>query len=67
MVRKIYELEIKQKWIPADAALDGNQNIYHYFTIIKQSNNPKILQNISFLMWSIEKARNTTVFRNEFF
>ena len=63
----VWELAVQHQWIPQQIQMNCTQDWIQSFGTLKNICNDKILQRISFLLWSIWKAWNAVIFQNEFF
>jgi len=67
LARKVWEVADKHNWLPFSVSPIGCQDFSQCLGKIKSSRNSKLKQTFSFLLWSIWKSRNATVFRNKIF
>ena len=64
---RVWELAVQHRWIPSEMVWNFNQEWTQSFGKINKVCKPKVLQNLTFLLWSIWKARNTVIFKNDIF
>lgn len=67
MVKKVWILAAKHRWIPSAFSSTGCQDFLHCLNKMHSFHNPTLEQKFSLILWSIWKSRNTTVFNNETF
>ena len=65
--RKVWDLAKLYKWIPLQSDTFQASNWLFSFETFNRSYNRKTLQRISFLLWSIWKMRNATIFQQDLF
>jgi len=64
---KVWDLAKIHKWIPLQSDKLQASDWLSSFETLNRSCNKKILQRISFLVWSIWKMRNATIFQRDLF
>ena len=65
--RKAQELAQKYKWIPSNILSSITHSWMSTLRTLNKACQPKILQNLSFLLWSIWKIWNGVIFKNDIF
>jgi len=63
----IWALAAHHKWIPQQVQMNRSRYWLQSFGTMNNNCSGKSLQRISFLLWSIWKARNAVIFQNELF
>jgi len=63
----VWELAIHHQWITQQIRINHTQDWLLSLEALKNICNSELLQRISFLLWSIWKARNAVIFQNEIF
>ena len=64
--RKVWELADKHHWFPIQFSPDGYHQLTEMLQRVRSSRNPRLLQKLSFLIWSIWKEKNSVAFENKF-
>jgi len=67
IVKKVWEVADKHNWLPFSVSPIGCQDLSQCLGKIQSSRNPKLKQKFLFLLWSIWKSKNATIFTNEIF
>ena len=62
----VWSLAIQHRWIPQQVLRDRSFNWHQTFGIWEKLDS-RTMQRLSFLLWSIWKARNAVIFQNEVF
>ena len=63
----VWELAAQYQWIPQQVQMNHTQDWIQSFGTLTNICNDKFLQRISFLLWSIWKAKNAVLFQNKIF
>jgi len=64
---RAWKLAVQHQWIPWQVLRDFNCDWFQCFEKINKVCKPKVLHDLTFLLWSIWKVRNTIIFKNDIF
>jgi len=64
---QVWEATLTHRWIPSNISPSRYDSLHHCLGYIRLGPGPLLRQRFSFLLWSLWKARNATVFNNDFF
>jgi len=67
MVKKVWDLATDHRWLPSVSSPTGCHDFLQFIDKIQSSQNPSLKQKFAFILWSIWKSMNATVFNNEIF